>query len=224
MNAAVGAVPVSTGDPSRLAELLRAAALGDFPPADGAVEVLPAPQGPVDAVVALTAHHVVAADVDPEWVAATLPSADLGAPMNATFLALLARRLGGAPGALDVVLAAMAVPGQAELDLVPVEDSFAHARLDRALRYRRDVRCLRDRRGGLLTIGHGLAGRVEVSIEVDTTARGVGLGSSLARAALGLAPPDVAVFAQVSPGNVASLRCFLNAGYRPIGAEVLFRR
>jgi len=30
------------------------------------------------------------------------------------------------------------------------------------------------------------------------------------------------VFAQVAPGNAASIRCFLSAGYRPIGAEVLF--
>ena len=36
------------------------------------------------------------------------------------------------------------------------------------------------------------------------------------------APLGVAAVAQVSPGNVASLRAFLAAGYRPIGSEVLF--
>jgi RimJ/RimL family protein N-acetyltransferase len=30
------------------------------------------------------------------------------------------------------------------------------------------------------------------------------------------------VFAQVAPGNAASLRAFLAAGFRPIGSEVLF--
>jgi hypothetical protein len=224
MNAAVEAGSITAGDPARLPMLLRSAALGSFPPADGAVEVLPPPQGPAEAVIAFTAHHVVAADVDPGWVAATLPSDDLGAPMKPAFLSLLARYLGTEAGALDVVLAAMAVPDQPELRLVAAEDTFAHARLDRAHSYRRDVRALLDDRGGLLTIGHGVAGRVEVSIEIDTAARGVGLGAILARAALSLVPSGTAVFAQVSPGNIASLRCFLNAGYRPIGAEVLFRR
>jgi len=32
------------------------------------------------------------------------------------------------------------------------------------------------------------------------------------------------LFAQVSPGNVASMRAFLAAGYRPLCAEVLFLR
>jgi RimJ/RimL family protein N-acetyltransferase len=32
------------------------------------------------------------------------------------------------------------------------------------------------------------------------------------------------VWAQVHPANVASLRVFLAAGYRPVGAEVLFTR
>jgi RimJ/RimL family protein N-acetyltransferase len=30
------------------------------------------------------------------------------------------------------------------------------------------------------------------------------------------------LWAQVAPANVASLRAFLAAGYRPVGAEVLF--
>jgi hypothetical protein len=125
---------------------------------------------------------------------------------------------------LDVVLAAVAGPGQPEIDLVAAEETFAHTRLARARHYRSEVRCLRDARGGLLTIGNGLAGRIEVSIEVEAAAEGMGLGTSLARSALGIVGSGTAVFAQVSPGNVASLRCFLAAGYRPIGAEVLFSR
>lgn len=223
MNAALGAASVSAGKPARCRSCCERPRSAAFLRRTERLKSCLHRQGPAEAVVAFTAHHVVAADVDPEWVAAT-PSSDLGAPMNAAFLALLARRLGTEAGALDVVLAAVAVPDQPELPLVPAEDTFAHARLDRGRRYRHDVRCLRDHRGGLLTIGHGVAGPLEVSIEVDTTAQGVGLGSSLARSALGLAPPGVPVFAQVSPGNVVSLRCFLNAGYRPIGAEVLFHR
>jgi hypothetical protein len=33
--------------------------------------------------------------------------------------------------------------------------------------------------------------------------------------------PDQWVFAQVAPGNAASLRAFLACGFRPIGSEVL---
>ena len=51
----------------RLLRLLEDAALGSPPPADGVVEVWPAPEGPVDAVLAFTAHHVVAADIEPTW-------------------------------------------------------------------------------------------------------------------------------------------------------------
>ena len=42
----------------------------------------PGPPGPVDAVLAFTAHHVVAAGVDPDLVAARLPEGDLSAPMG----------------------------------------------------------------------------------------------------------------------------------------------
>jgi RimJ/RimL family protein N-acetyltransferase len=37
-----------------------------------------------------------------------------------------------------------------------------------------------------------------------------------------LIPKGDVVFAQVAPGNAASLRAFLAAGFRPIGSEVLF--
>jgi hypothetical protein len=73
-----------------------------------------------------------------------------------------------------------------------------------------------------LIVGQGLAGRWEVSLEVDESHRGAGLGRSLATAARALVPQGEPLFAQVSPGNVSSLRAFLAAGYRPIGAEVLF--
>jgi hypothetical protein len=37
-------------------------------------------------------------------------------------------------------------------------------------------------------------------------------------------PEGEYVFAQASPGNAASVRAVLAAGYRPIGSEVLFAR
>lgn len=185
---------------------------------------MPSPAGPADAVLAFTAHHVLAADVEPAWVTATLPSGDLGAAMNAEFLTGLARRLGTQPGTLDIVVAALAAPDDSLADLEATDEDFEHPRLARAVAYRRDVRAFRDGHGGVITVGYGLAGRVEVSIEIDESARGAGLGTTLARQALALGDPGVPVFAQVAPGNVASLCCFLAAGYRPIGAEVLFHR
>lgn len=73
-----------------------------------------------------------------------------------------------------------------------------------------------------MIVGRGLAGRYEVSIEVEPERQGEGLGRSLAQAAPALIPSESPLFAQVAPGNAASLRAFLNAGYRPVGAEVLF--
>jgi RimJ/RimL family protein N-acetyltransferase len=61
-----------------------------------------------------------------------------------------------------------------------------------------------------------------VGIEVDASARGRGLGTALAAAAPALVPAGAPLWAQVAPANTASLRAFLAAGWRPVGAEVLF--
>jgi hypothetical protein len=103
----------------RLLRLLLDAAGGAPPPADGVVEVWAAPTGPVDAVLAFTAHHVVAAAVDPDLVAARLPDGDLSAPMGPAFLGWLGGRLGSRPGSLDLVLAAGGLGGSPPLELTP---------------------------------------------------------------------------------------------------------
>ena len=143
----------------------------------------------------------------------------IAAPLGARFLSALADRIGHEPGILDNVLVAPA--GPADLDLVPAE--LDHPRVDRALLHRSDVRIWSTRDGsGLLTLGRGIAGRWEVSMEVDPACRARGLGTSLARSARALVPEGAPLWAQVAPANVASLRAFLAAGYRPVGAEVLF--
>lgn len=212
----------------RLVKLLREAGRDRFPPADLEVEVLPSPPGPSDAVVAFSGHNVVAATVDPGDLRAHLPDHDPAGPLSAPFLTWLGIQLGAAPGSLDVVFVA---DGTARPDtdrpLAEVsapDDAFAD-RVARARRYRTDVRLFADaERRGVAILGRGLAGRLEVSVEVHPRHRGRGLGSSLARAALGLVPEGESLYAQVAPGNVASLRAFLRAGFRPIGAEVLFLR
>ena len=205
----------------RLADLLDAAARGVYPAPDGRFEVVPSPPGRTDAVVAFTAHTVVAAGLDPETVAAQLPPESLSAPLLPAFLSWLAAQLSSQPGNLDVLL----VAGRAEAPEVELMelDEADHPRLRRAHRYRSDLRLHAPVGGGALVIvGRGLAGRYEVSIEVERDRRGAGLGRSLARAAPALVPEEQPLFAQVAPGNAASLRAFLAAGYRPIGAEVLF--
>jgi GNAT superfamily N-acetyltransferase len=189
------------------------------------VEVWPAPAGPVDAVLGFTAHHVVAAGVDPELVAAWLPDGDLSAPMGAAFLGWLGERLGRRPGSLDVVLAAEGLGRDPPLELLPGVEPERHGRVARALRYRDDLEVWTTEGGaGVLVLGRGLAGRREVAFEVDPARRNRGLGRLLVAAARHLTPAGEALFAQVAPGNVASLRVVEAAGFRPVGAEVLFHR
>jgi hypothetical protein len=40
-------------------------------------------------------------------------------------------------------------------------------------------------------------------------------------AARALIPAGTSIWAQVTPGNAASLRAFLAAGYQPVGSEAL---
>jgi RimJ/RimL family protein N-acetyltransferase len=75
---------------------------------------------------------------------------------------------------------------------------------------------------GLVTIGRGVVDRLEVSVEVFTAGI-AGAGRRLIAEALGLVPAGEIVFAQVAPGNAASLRAFLSCGFAPIGAETLLR-
>ena len=96
-----------------------------------------------------------------------------------------------------------------------------HPRVRRALQFRDDVRVYADQQGGLVLTGRGLAGRWECAVEVPDTYRNAGAGRRLAAAARSLVPPDTSVWAQVTPGNAASLRAFLAAGFRPIGSEAL---
>jgi GNAT superfamily N-acetyltransferase len=231
---------------SRLADLLDRAAAGEFPPPDGAVDILPQPGERDAGVIALTAFAVVFADTDPDWIAGQLPADDLAAPLSARFLHALGQRIGREAGSVDVLACATPLAGAPPRELMLVEIDPArpgpppgelppggrawsgpapaataqHARIARALRYRDDVRAWQTE-GGVIVIGRGLADRWETAIEVDPQSRGAGLGRQLAAAARQLVPQGEAVWAQIAPGNAASVRAFLRAGFRPIGAEVL---
>ena len=169
-------------------------------------------------MLGFTGRHVVAADVEPGWVRSVLPAGSLSAPLSARFLTALADRVGAEPGALDVVL--LAPPAGGPPPELRAAGGVGHPRRSRAERYRTGVRAYAVE-GALLVLGRGLAGRWEVSLEVDPAYRDRRLGRRLLAAAPALVPPGEPLWAQVAPANVASPRAFLAAGYRPAGAEVL---
>ena len=207
----------------RLGQLLLEAARGAFPTADGEIEMLPSPPGRSDAVVAFTAHNVIATNVGAEDLAAHLDIQDVAAPMSAEFLAWLAGRLETRAGVLDLVMVAPPLDRSDELPkLVARDDLVGHPRLVRSRKYRTDLRCYSDTEDrALIVVGRGLAERWEFGLEVHPEHRGRGLGRQLIRAASSLVPGNEPMFAQVSPGNTRSVRAFLAAGYRPICSEVV---
>jgi len=167
---------------------------------------------------------VVFADADPHWIAEQLPPGDLSAPLSAMFLAALGQRLRRRSHSVDMLTCAAALPGPppTAVPLVELGRSAGpgHPRLARALRYRDDVRCWQAP-GGIVLIGRGVAGRWEVAMEVHPDQRGRGLGTWLATAARHLVPGGAPLWAQIAPANAASVRAFLAAGFRPVGAEAL---
>src|SRR3954447_12624548 len=158
-------------DPNPVLATLTEAALGRPPRADGGIDVLPPPPGPTPAIIAFTAHHVIAADIDVDVVHARVDPADLSAPMSADFLLFLSGWLGRRAGPIDVLLAATA-PKDTDTDplqLWPRDDVAQHPRVDRAGRYRPATIVYADTPdgpfGGRVVIGQGFAGPREVDYE-----------------------------------------------------------
>jgi hypothetical protein len=197
-----------------LLEVLFAAAANRFPPTDGVVEAMPPDVDDTHAVVEMTAHSYVLTDRD----LGAAPGAPLHGYGGCTHPDVLRWLAGprGAIGSVDVVLVASGRPGEGLPERTDLED---HPRVQRARANRRDVRVLGDERG-LVTIGSGLVGRVELSVEL-TGGRRRGDGRALIVGGLESVPAGSVVFAQVSPGNANSLRAFLACGFVPIGGEVL---
>lgn len=139
--------------------------------------------------------------------------------MNPPFLTALCARLDQRMNNIDLVMLARPLTGAPPLSLDEVTDR-GHPRVIRALRYRDDVRVWTCP-GGMVLLGRGLGGRWEMAVEVDESARGRGLGRALALAARHLVPEERPLWAQVAPGNAASVRTILAAGYVPGGAEAL---
>ena len=182
-------------------------------------------------MLSFPAYVVVAAGVDRPWLDRQLGDGDFARPTSPPFLSALEERLGVRAGSLDAMLIATPLAGDPEIALAPAGDAavpgvrapaprLRHSRVARAHRYRSDIRVWTGEHG-ILVLGRGLAGRWEAAFEVDETGRGRGYGRALAIAARHLVPEGRPVWAQCPPGNAASLRALLAAGYIPVGSEVL---
>lgn len=203
-----------------LYEALVAAADGRFPSADGGVEVVPIDVDGGRAVFEFTGHSFVLTDRDAADLLAR--GADgFGGASQPDLLRWLAGPA-GVIGSHDAVLVTRGT-GRGASSVVSRHDLDAHPRVTRSRHHRRDVSVHADDTG-LVTLGTGLVGRRELSVELfEGRPRDRRDGRRLIEEGLGLVPDGELVWAQVAPGNAASLRAFLRAGFVPIGAETLIR-
>ncbi len=199
------------------------AARGVFPPADGRIEVVGATGGRTDAIVAFTAHFLLAADVDAADVATQTADGDLGRPLSPAFLAWLADRYGLTARTQDALFVALG-DGAGAPSWLRRDDSIAHPRVERASRVRDVESVWSTDDESVVMIGRGLCDRWEVGYEVAPEARGQGRGRRLVAAARHLVPAGQPLWAQVAPGNAASMRSTFAAGFVPVAAEVLLTR
>ena len=66
-------------------------------------------------MIAFTAHHVIAAEIDESTIRQRIDPSDLSQPMSAGFLLFLAGWLGADPGPIDVLFVAPPAGGDLEL-------------------------------------------------------------------------------------------------------------
>jgi hypothetical protein len=196
------------------------AADGRFPPEDGLVDVYPA-AGRNEAVLAFTARACVATALPRDLVLAQGPDG-YGRALAPDFLRWLAGPTGWIDS-IDALLVARGTRRSGTVGALPERPDLAdHPRVAFARQLREDVQVFGDDRG-LVTLARGLAGRREISVEVPAAVRGRGHGRALVTAALGLVYEGDPVFAAVAPGNAASLRAFLAAGFVILGAQVVIQ-
>ena len=163
----------------------------------------------VEAVVSFTGHAVVATELALEELVGAGADGYAGA-LSLPVLSLLAGP-GGVVDVLDVLLVARGTGGGL---LAERPDLAGHPRVRYAREWREDVRVFGNEHG-LVTLSRGLGGMRELSFEVTADRRGRGHGRALLRQARTLVPAGEPLFAAVAPGNAASLRALLAAGFTP---------
>jgi hypothetical protein len=190
------------------------AAAGAFPDADGGVTHLPALGGGWEAVVCFTGHAYIASRLGPADLADLAPDG-FGGALHPGILLRMAGP-GGAVGSIDLTMFAQGLGGGA---MSPNPDLDDHPRVRYARARRDDVQAY-GQADGLFTLGVGLGGRWEMSVENSSDGP---RGRDLIDEAMAMTPRGELLFSAVAPGNARSLRSFLSRGFVPIGSEVLIR-
>ena len=229
----VGTVGGVSAEPPRagehpLATMITDAAAGRFPEPDGGWQRVPPWRPGLEAIFSFTAHAVfaVAPDVSDQRLAA-LGADGFGGAHDPRLIAALAGPEGWIDS-LDMLMAARGTgrPGVPPR-LVDRRDLATHPRARLAARLRDEPRVLGypdPRRSALATVSRGIAGLTELSFELEPGWRGQGGGAGLAAGALSVLPAGQLAIAAVAPGNAASVRALLSAGFAPLGSFQLFRR
>lgn len=222
-----GAAERHTGE-HPLAALITAAAAGRFPEPDGRWRRVPPWLPGLEAVLSFTGHAVFAVAPDiPDQRLASLGADGFGGAHDPRLITALA----GAGGWIDCLDMLMAGHGTgrdgAPPRLIGRPDLAAHPRARFATRVRDRPRLLGypdPGRSAVAIVSRGIAGLTELSFELEPGERGRGGGSRLAADALTMIPAGQLAVAAVAPGNAASVRALLSAGFTPLGSVQLFRR
>lgn len=205
-----------------LRTMLESAAHESFPPVDGVVEVFPPGDDGHLAIVEFTGHAVVLGNIAPTEL--TAMGADGFGGVSRPEIKLALAGAGGWVGTHDAVLVAAGRGDGRDGPLDERLDLEEHPRVVRSRAHRTNVVVLGGDHG-LVTLGHGLVGRTEISVELfeptHPTSSRRSNGRALIESGLRHVARDEFAWAQVAPGNAASLRAFLAAGFVPIGAETL---
>ena len=211
-----------------LAELIAAAAAGRFPAADGGWRRVPPWRPGLEAIIAFTGHAVFAVQPDiTGHLLASLGADGFGGAHDPRLITALAGP-GGWIDSLDILMAARgtACPGVTPA-LADRPDLAGHPRAEFAAGIRDHPRVVGyqdPRRSALAVISTGIAGLTELSFELEPGHRGAGGGARLASEVLSTVPSGRIAVAAVAPGNAASVRALLAAGFKPLGSLQLFRR
>jgi hypothetical protein len=211
-----------------LADVLRAAANGVFPAADGGWERAALWLRGVEAVVAMTGHAFLTVGHDLADVELDAHGVDGYGGAHHPRVAELIRGSGWADN-LDVLLVRPTDaprPCGSGPDLVSRDDLAGHPRVAVAQHVRSGIRVLgmpSRRVRSVVTVASGVGGLPEIGLQAEGPTSGRELLDAALRwvdGELGRADPLVAA---VAPGNARSLRLFLSAGFVPVGSVQLFR-
>lgn len=208
-----------------LGQLLLQCADGTFPLPDGGWHRVPTWRDDVEAAVAFTGHAVFAVrdDVTDETLH-RLGADGFGGAHHPRLIAEVA----GRDGWIDSIDAVLLGRGTGQPSpLVERPDLVGSVRalhalgvrdVERVLGYPDPTDC------SVVILSRGLGGLPELSFELDPRFRGGRRARGLVDDALALLPDDEIVVTAVAPGNAASLRTVLGAGFVPVGSVQLWRR